>query len=177
MQLAVEKPICVEKFSNVPQLGRFTLRDEGRCVLLMTTLGTSQPVADLSLKRRSQMCARVRPGFACRALLKDLRRGCCSLPQAGRRILHSRASRLEAGDRCSLTAAQDDCHWQDHQAALRQEGRRRRRREHLQCVVGLGRVLNPSASATVARRLLPGNSAPAAHRLSSRCRRQEPAAW
>jgi len=34
VQLAVEKPICVEKFSNVPQLGRFTLRDEGRCVPL-----------------------------------------------------------------------------------------------------------------------------------------------
>lgn len=34
VQLAVEKPICVELFSNVPQLGRFTLRDEGRWGLL-----------------------------------------------------------------------------------------------------------------------------------------------
>jgi len=32
VQLAVEKPICVELFSDVPQLGRFTLRDEGRTI-------------------------------------------------------------------------------------------------------------------------------------------------
>ncbi len=29
-RIQVEKLICVEKFENVPQLGRFTLRDEGR---------------------------------------------------------------------------------------------------------------------------------------------------
>ena len=34
VQLAVEKPICVELFSNVPQLGRFTLRDEGRTIAI-----------------------------------------------------------------------------------------------------------------------------------------------
>ncbi len=32
VQLGVEKPICVELFSDVPQLGRFTLRDEGRTI-------------------------------------------------------------------------------------------------------------------------------------------------
>ena len=32
VQLAVEKAICVELFSDVPQLGRFTLRDEGRTI-------------------------------------------------------------------------------------------------------------------------------------------------
>ena len=34
VQLAVEKPICVELFSDVPQLGRFTLRDEGRTIAI-----------------------------------------------------------------------------------------------------------------------------------------------
>lgn len=32
--LAVEKPICVELFKDVPQLGRFTLRDEGRTIAI-----------------------------------------------------------------------------------------------------------------------------------------------
>ena len=34
MRIQVEKPICVEKFENVPQLGRFTLRDEGRTIAI-----------------------------------------------------------------------------------------------------------------------------------------------
>lgn len=34
VRLQVEKPICVELFENVPQLGRFTLRDEGRTIAI-----------------------------------------------------------------------------------------------------------------------------------------------
>lgn len=33
-RVAVEKPICVELFDAVPQLGRFTLRDEGRTIAI-----------------------------------------------------------------------------------------------------------------------------------------------
>ena len=33
-RVAVEKPICVELFDSVPQLGRFTLRDEGRTIAI-----------------------------------------------------------------------------------------------------------------------------------------------
>ncbi|KAL4431268.1 hypothetical protein ABPG75_006524 [Micractinium tetrahymenae] len=33
-RIAVEKPICVEAFDNVPQLGRFTLRDEGKTIAI-----------------------------------------------------------------------------------------------------------------------------------------------
>ncbi|KAK9844180.1 hypothetical protein WJX81_007181 [Elliptochloris bilobata] len=33
-RIAVEKPICVEQFDVVPQLGRFTLRDEGRTIAI-----------------------------------------------------------------------------------------------------------------------------------------------
>lgn len=33
-RVAVEKPICVEAFDSVPQLGRFTLRDEGRTIAI-----------------------------------------------------------------------------------------------------------------------------------------------
>ena len=33
-RVAVEKPICVELFDQVPQLGRFTLRDEGRTIAI-----------------------------------------------------------------------------------------------------------------------------------------------
>jgi len=33
-RIAVEKPICVEAFDGVPQLGRFTLRDEGRTIAI-----------------------------------------------------------------------------------------------------------------------------------------------
>lgn len=33
-RIAVEKPICVETFDKVPQLGRFTLRDEGRTIAI-----------------------------------------------------------------------------------------------------------------------------------------------
>lgn len=34
VRIQVEKPICVELFENVPQLGRFTLRDEGRTIAI-----------------------------------------------------------------------------------------------------------------------------------------------
>lgn len=33
-RVAIEKPICVELFDQVPQLGRFTLRDEGRTIAI-----------------------------------------------------------------------------------------------------------------------------------------------
>ena len=33
-RIQVEKPICAELFENVPQLGRFTLRDEGRTIAI-----------------------------------------------------------------------------------------------------------------------------------------------
>jgi peptide chain release factor subunit 3 len=33
-RIAVEKPICVESFDTNPQLGRFTLRDEGRTIAI-----------------------------------------------------------------------------------------------------------------------------------------------
>ncbi len=33
-RVTVEKPICVEQFDVVPQLGRFTLRDEGRTIAI-----------------------------------------------------------------------------------------------------------------------------------------------
>ena len=33
-RISVEKPICVEAFDGVPQLGRFTLRDEGRTIAI-----------------------------------------------------------------------------------------------------------------------------------------------
>jgi peptide chain release factor subunit 3 len=33
-RVAVEKPVCVELFDAVPQLGRFTLRDEGRTIAI-----------------------------------------------------------------------------------------------------------------------------------------------
>ena len=34
VRIEVEKAICVELFENVPQLGRFTLRDEGRTIAI-----------------------------------------------------------------------------------------------------------------------------------------------
>ena len=34
VRIQVEKPICAELFTNVPQLGRFTLRDEGRTIAI-----------------------------------------------------------------------------------------------------------------------------------------------
>jgi len=34
VRIEVEKPICVELFDNVPQLGRFTLRDKGRTIAI-----------------------------------------------------------------------------------------------------------------------------------------------
>lgn len=33
-RITVEKPICIEAFSDVPALGRFTLRDEGRTIAI-----------------------------------------------------------------------------------------------------------------------------------------------
>jgi peptide chain release factor subunit 3 len=33
-RIAVDKPICIEAFDMVPQLGRFTLRDEGRTIAI-----------------------------------------------------------------------------------------------------------------------------------------------
>ena len=41
VRIGVEKLICVEKFSKVPQLGRFTLRNEG------TTIAVGAPLRDL----------------------------------------------------------------------------------------------------------------------------------
>lgn len=43
VQLAVEKPICVELFSDVPQLGRFTLRDEGRTIAIGKIIKLPKP--------------------------------------------------------------------------------------------------------------------------------------
>lgn len=34
VRVAVEKAICMESFDVCPQLGRFTLRDEGRTVAI-----------------------------------------------------------------------------------------------------------------------------------------------
>lgn len=34
VRIAVEKQICIELFEKVPQLGRFTLRDEGRTIAI-----------------------------------------------------------------------------------------------------------------------------------------------
>ena len=34
MRISVEKPICIEAFTDVPALGRFTLRDEGRTIAI-----------------------------------------------------------------------------------------------------------------------------------------------
>lgn len=33
-RITVEKPICIECFADVPSLGRFTLRDEGRTIAI-----------------------------------------------------------------------------------------------------------------------------------------------
>lgn len=32
------QPVCVERFADYPQLGRFTLRDEGQCPMLLSSL-------------------------------------------------------------------------------------------------------------------------------------------
>jgi peptide chain release factor subunit 3 len=34
VRVAVEKSICIEPFDAVPQLGRFTLRDEGKTIAI-----------------------------------------------------------------------------------------------------------------------------------------------
>ena len=43
-------PICLEKFSDYPQLGRFTLRDEGRTVAIgrVTKLRPAEEEPDVS---------------------------------------------------------------------------------------------------------------------------------
>lgn len=33
-RITVDKPICIEAFGDVPSLGRFTLRDEGRTIAI-----------------------------------------------------------------------------------------------------------------------------------------------
>ena len=33
-RIAVEQGICVEEFQRIPQLGRFTLRDEGQTIAI-----------------------------------------------------------------------------------------------------------------------------------------------
>jgi peptide chain release factor subunit 3 len=33
-KIAVSKPLCIEKFKKVPQMGRFTLRDEGKTIAI-----------------------------------------------------------------------------------------------------------------------------------------------
>lgn len=33
-RISVEQPILIEKFSDYPQLGRFTLRDEGKTIAI-----------------------------------------------------------------------------------------------------------------------------------------------
>merc|ERR1712146_317300 len=33
-KIAVSKPVCIETFEKVPQLGRFTLRDEGKTIAI-----------------------------------------------------------------------------------------------------------------------------------------------
>lgn len=42
VRIGVEKLICVEKFSKVPQLGRFTLRNEG-CTIAIGDRPLRQP--------------------------------------------------------------------------------------------------------------------------------------
>lgn len=34
VRILCDKPICVETFEHVPQLGRFTLRDEGKTIAI-----------------------------------------------------------------------------------------------------------------------------------------------
>jgi len=41
--LKSSRPICIEKYSDLPQLGRFTLRDEGRTVAFGKILATNAP--------------------------------------------------------------------------------------------------------------------------------------
>jgi len=43
--LTLAKPICVEKYTDFPQLGRFTLRDEGRTIGFGKLLALNAPVA------------------------------------------------------------------------------------------------------------------------------------
>jgi len=43
--LSLAKPICVEKFTDYPQIGRFTLRDEGKTIGFGKLLALNAPVA------------------------------------------------------------------------------------------------------------------------------------
>jgi peptide chain release factor subunit 3 len=43
--LTLSKPICIEKYEDFQQLGRFTLRDEGKTIGFGKILATSAPVA------------------------------------------------------------------------------------------------------------------------------------
>lgn len=45
VRIATEKTICVEKFDKVPQLGRFTLRDEGKTVAIGKIVKLPKPQA------------------------------------------------------------------------------------------------------------------------------------
>jgi len=42
--IKTSKPVCMEKFSDFPQLGRFTLRDEGRTIAYGKILATNAPI-------------------------------------------------------------------------------------------------------------------------------------
>jgi len=43
--LSLAKPICVEKYTDIPQIGRFTLRDEGKTIGFGKLLALNAPVA------------------------------------------------------------------------------------------------------------------------------------
>lgn len=41
--LKTTNPVCLEKFADVPQLGRFTLRDEGRTIAIGKVMAIEKP--------------------------------------------------------------------------------------------------------------------------------------
>jgi peptide chain release factor subunit 3 len=43
--LTLAKPICIEKYDDYAQLGRFTLRDEGKTIGFGKVLATNAPIA------------------------------------------------------------------------------------------------------------------------------------
>jgi len=49
--LTLSKPICVEKFEDFSQLGRFTLRDEGKTIGFGKILATNAPIAVKRVKK------------------------------------------------------------------------------------------------------------------------------
>ncbi len=57
-RIQVEKLICVEKFENVPQLGRFTLRDEGTTIAIRKN---ERP----SLPKHESICLHIIIGQGC----------------------------------------------------------------------------------------------------------------